>query len=92
MSKVTLSIAPRLAKAVLPKVLVGLVAGGFAASGFAADSKPGASQESRQSLGGLEIESVIDGDKAPTLELLQEGFVIECSGRFESGCKLFLKP
>lgn len=75
------------------QLLVGLLASLFAAGGFAADSKPGASQEPRRAVDGLEIESVIGNrDQAPTLELLQEGFVIECSGRFESGCKLFLKP
>lgn len=64
----------------------------LASGAQAADSKGAASEESRQGIGGVQIESVIGStERAPTLELLQEGFTIECSSRFESGCKLFLK-
>ena len=56
----------------------------------ASDGKLDAQEETRKA--GVQIEGMIStGDRAPTLELLQEGFVIECSARIESGCKLFLK-
>ncbi len=62
----------------------------FASGAQAADGKGSAAQESRQAVAGVQIESVIGNtERAPTLELLQEGFTIECSARFESGCKLF---
>ena len=70
----------------------GLLLAVFMSSANAADGKGDAQKDARQS--GVQIESMIGNsgsDRGPTLELLQEGFVIECSARFESGCKLFLK-
>lgn len=72
--------------------VAGLFLAIFMSGAHAADGKGNTTQEARQA--GVQIESVIGNsgsDRAPTLELLQEGFVIECSARFESGCKLFLR-
>ena len=49
------------------------------------------SESSRQN-NGVGIDSVIDqNNDNDAWKLLEQGFVIECSGRFESGCRLFLK-
>lgn len=78
--------ASRFAACIVPLALLVLASGAQAA-----DGKGIATEESRQG-SGVQIESVIgSSERAPTLELLQEGFTIECSSRFESGCKLFLK-
>lgn len=78
--------ASRFAACILPLALFAIASGAQAA-----DGKGNTTEEARQG-SGVQIESVIgSSERAPTLELLQEGFTIECSSRFESGCKLFLK-
>jgi len=70
-------------------VFSGLLLSAFASFSFAADADKNPGEQNSRS--GQQIEQVIsDSKRAPTLELLQEGFVIECSTRFEGGCKLFL--
>ena len=58
----------------------------------AADDKGSTPGESSRQNSGVGIDSVINqNNDDDAWKLLEQGFVIECSGRFESGCRLFLK-
>lgn len=74
---------------VLPAVaLLGVIGAGLAS----ADSKNDQAEGGRQG-NSVGIDSVINDPNGQTdaWKLLEQGFVIECSARFESGCQLFLK-
>ncbi len=56
------------------------------------DGKGSSPRESSRQNSGVGIDSVINqNNDDDAWKLLEQGFVIECSGRFESGCRLFLK-
>ncbi len=73
-------------------VQVGLLASFLAFGAASADSKNDQNESGRQGQS-VGIDSVINDPNNPTdaWKLLEQGFVIECSARFESGCQLFLK-
>jgi len=62
-----------------------------ASAADASDKNP-TPEEVRQLTNGVGIDRVIDRDNdSDPWKLLEEGFTIECSARFESGCQLFLQ-
>ena len=63
-----------------------------AATAADASDKNHIPEEGRQLIGSVGVDRVIErNNESDTWKLLEEGFVIECSARFESGCQLFLK-
>jgi len=66
----------------------------IASAADAADKNPTPEEVRQLTIGGVGvgIDSVIEREsESDAWKLLEEGFVIECSARFESGCQLFLK-
>jgi len=64
----------------------------IASAADASDKNPTPEEVRQLTIGGVGIDSVIERDNdSDAWKLLEEGFVIECSARFESGCQLFLK-
>jgi len=78
-----------IAKTVAVALAFAIPAGASAAD--ASDKNP-TPEEVRQLTNGVGIDRVIDRDnESDAWKLLEEGFTIECSARFESGCQLFLQ-
>ncbi len=77
----------------LKNVLPVLMLAGLLGTGVtAADTKNDQNESARQGQS-VGIDSVINDPNRSTdaWKLLEQGFVIECSARFDSGCQLFLK-
>ena len=99
-SKFRPAIATRIVRALLCRKIVSKLAASVLLSialpalaiAQAADDKGSSPGETSRQNSGVGIDSVINqNNDDDAWKLLEQGFVIECSGRFESGCRLFLK-
>ena len=73
-------------------VIVAFAAPGAASAADASDKNRTVEEVRQLTIGGVGVDRVIERDNdSDAWKLLEEGSVIECSARFESGCQLFLK-